>query len=242
MILTQNLQLPLTTRGSANISMSTDIPSVDTDLSLTLPSSELFGLCHKIKSLSLQKALKIVQFASAYEGEGANLIAFEVATLAATQLGLKVMYIDTGTQISGPRKKLSSKLSIPLSVLLHMGGEMSNALVGASGTKLTYTALRWHDNGTLQLSNLEDFANFLQFMRPYYDLIVLSSPAVVADSLAAAISRLADGSIIVVEAGRTRAPVVIQAKQLLLAHGGHVIGAVFNKRRFYIPHWLYSWL
>lgn len=242
MILTQNLTLPLTTRGSANISMTTDIISVDVELTLTLPSSELFGLCHKIKNQSGEKPMKIIQFVSAYESEGANLIAFEVATLAATQIGLKVMYIDTGTKISGARKKLSSRLSIPLSVLLQMGGEMSNALVGAAGTKLAYTALRWHDNGALQLSNLEDFANFLEFMRPYYDLIVLSSPAVVADSLSAAIAKLADGSIIVIEAGRTRAPVAIQAKQLLMTHGGHVIGAVLNKRRFYIPHWIYGWL
>jgi Mrp family chromosome partitioning ATPase len=48
-----------------------------------------------------------------------------------------------------------------------------------------------------------------------------------------------DGVIFVVEAEKTRWPVALAAKEKIVSHGGNILGMVFNKRRFYIPEFVY---
>jgi Mrp family chromosome partitioning ATPase len=46
----------------------------------------------------------------------------------------------------------------------------------------------------------------------------------------------------VVEAERTRSPIVDQARRSIESNGGRMLGVVLNKRRFHIPRFLYQWL
>jgi hypothetical protein len=43
----------------------------------------------------------------------------------------------------------------------------------------------------------------------------------------------------VVEAERTRAPIVEQARRAVEANGGRLLGVVMNKRRYHIPRAIY---
>ena len=49
-----------------------------------------------------------------------------------------------------------------------------------------------------------------------------------------------DGVVIVIEAGKTREQVAVRAKKELEEAGGKVLGVVLNKRKFYIPEWIYK--
>ena len=44
------------------------------------------------------------------------------------------------------------------------------------------------------------------------------------------------------EAGKTREQVAVWAKKELEEAGGKVLGVVLNKRKYYIPEWIYKWL
>jgi protein-tyrosine kinase len=46
--------------------------------------------------------------------------------------------------------------------------------------------------------------------------------------------------VLVVEAEKTKWPVIQDVKEKLISHGGNILGIVFNKRRYYIPRWLYN--
>ena len=50
---------------------------------------------------------------------------------------------------------------------------------------------------------------------------------------------MADATLVVVEAELTRAAVARRLVEQIDDAGGQVIGAVLNKRSFYIPRWLY---
>jgi len=53
------------------------------------------------------------------------------------------------------------------------------------------------------------------------------------------LARSCDGVVIVVEAETTRGPVVQATIETVERFGGRVLGLAFNKRRFYIPRWIY---
>ena len=54
-----------------------------------------------------------------------------------------------------------------------------------------------------------------------------------------AVSSQVDGVILVVEAERTRWPVAASVKESIERGGGRLLGVVFNKRRHYIPAFIY---
>ena len=51
-----------------------------------------------------------------------------------------------------------------------------------------------------------------------------------------------DAVILVLAAETSRVPVIVELHDKLMAQGAPVVGAILNKRRFYIPKWVYSFL
>ena len=56
------------------------------------------------------------------------------------------------------------------------------------------------------------------------------------------LSRFVDGNILVLEAGRTRAPVAAELRDALSASGGAVVGAVLTRYHSNVPRCLRRWL
>jgi Mrp family chromosome partitioning ATPase len=72
-----------------------------------------------------------------------------------------------------------------------------------------------------------------------YDWIVLDGPPVLESPDSATLAAVADGVVIVVQANRTKRPVLIRAVDLLRKAGGRVLGTVLNRRRLEIPEFIY---
>jgi len=70
-------------------------------------------------------------------------------------------------------------------------------------------------------------------------LILVDSPPATTSPEGFALMRKADGVVLVVEADKTRWPVVESVKERILQHGGNVLGLVLNKRRYHIPEFVY---
>jgi Mrp family chromosome partitioning ATPase len=71
-------------------------------------------------------------------------------------------------------------------------------------------------------------------------VVVIDSPAMSQSAAGVVIAPFVDMSLLVVEAERTRAAVARNLIERLDGAGGHVIGAILNKRRFHIPRSIYS--
>lgn len=72
-----------------------------------------------------------------------------------------------------------------------------------------------------------------------YDWVVLDGPPVLESPDSAALAAVADGVVIVVQAGRTKRPVLSRAVDLLRKAGARVVGTVLNRRRLEIPEFIY---
>ncbi len=73
-----------------------------------------------------------------------------------------------------------------------------------------------------------------------YKLIVMDLPSISEGASAIRSAGLADGIILIIESERVRREVVVHAKEQLEKSGTSIIGVVLNKRRFYIPRWVYK--
>ena len=73
-----------------------------------------------------------------------------------------------------------------------------------------------------------------------YKLIVLDLPSISEGISAIKSASQIDGIIFVIESEKVRREVVLNAKEKLEKSGAKILGVVLNKRRFYIPRWLYQ--
>ena len=73
-----------------------------------------------------------------------------------------------------------------------------------------------------------------------YKLIVLDLQSISEGMSAVHSGGVADGLILVVESDKVRREVIDRAREKLLKSGANIICAVLNKRKFYIPRWLYK--
>ncbi|MEQ1705398.1 MAG: GNVR domain-containing protein [Rickettsiales bacterium] len=71
---------------------------------------------------------------------------------------------------------------------------------------------------------------------------IIASSALLRNELGQSLAKQANGSVLVVEAERTRAPVAKEVKRMIEALGGKVVGSVLVKRQMYIPGLVYDLL
>ena len=85
-----------------------------------------------------------------------------------------------------------------------------------------------------------EFSDFLQIMRQTFDFIVLDGPSVFGASETRILASKVDTTILVIRSGKTRKQIAHRAIQQLETTGGKVMGIVLNRRKYYIPDWLYK--
>jgi capsular exopolysaccharide synthesis family protein len=182
---------------------------------------------------------RILLFAGISDGEGTETIVSRFGLVLAA-LGEKVLLIDAQMrepilhqffaidQIPGTTELLSGTLTLtevmrrtPLDGLL--------VIPGGSAVATPFFA---HELDTLY--------DTIDVMKAFADWIVFSCPPINTYNDAVALSGMADGVVLVVQAEKTRWEVAQSAKDRLLKAGANILGVVINDRRHHIPGWLYK--
>ena len=186
------------------------------------------------------KSIKTILFTGTTHGVGASTTAINFATTLACNCRLNVLLIEANLRTPG----LHTTFGIPqeggLADIVSNGNkpafyikkiEPGNLSVVTAGSKLT---------GAVGLFESERFSKFLTAVRAAFDFIILDGPPVPSFAEARVICAKVDGVVLVVEAGKTREQVAVRAKKELEEAGGKILGVVLNKRKYYIPDWIYK--
>jgi Mrp family chromosome partitioning ATPase len=72
-----------------------------------------------------------------------------------------------------------------------------------------------------------------------FDWVIVDGPPVLESPDSASLATAADGVAMVVQAGRTKRPVLTRSVELLRKAGARVLGTVLNRRRLEIPGFIY---
>ena len=215
--------------------------AVAVNLACVLPFRELNRLSRSIDNSLPDMPHRIIQFASAYNSEDASLIAFDVAVVTALA-GKRVLFVDTTGIQHKTAKKLAESLKFTLNAVFTHNKPLGEVMVSAERSNLFYTMLRTSGDASIPLNDLMNFEILIHSLRSSYDFIIMDAVNFMDNTLALSITKAVDGTILVIEAERTRVPVAFQLKKVIEESGGKVIGTVLNKRRFYIPQFIYRWL
>ena len=188
-----------------------------------------------------ETTMQIILFVGAGAKCGTSTAAANFAALLAQEPGAKVLLIDANLRSSERDTSLSTnyldtapRVSLvsgaPQSPVYPVPGS-SNLYLLPSGTKCSMP---------LSLFQPSAFDKFLRTARERFQYVVIDAPPLQGYPESLVLSGKADGVILVVEAEKTRKQNALWAKQQIESAGGRLLGVVLNKRKYYIPKWLYE--
>jgi Mrp family chromosome partitioning ATPase len=195
-------------------------------------------LIHRIQR-NARNSRKVVEFIGPSGGEGTSSIARDFALLMTRRDNLPVLLLDLDLPINGQVAWLAEHtLLLPLAIRIPLPhGTLTFHRVGT--TTLIVSELVLNDDGVDPAKDPLVGSQALDKLRDAFSLIVTDAPPLSSSFEGVAFSVFADATIMVVEAEKTRAPVALDLSERLTDMGAHLVGFVFNKRKFYVPEYLY---
>jgi protein-tyrosine kinase len=195
-----------------------------------LPREELIAFYHALRMQLPQDAPPIVEITSSSRGEGTSTLARDLSNAVASTLGLRVLLvlvesregIEPGLETVATGDALATDVIAPA-----RDGPFYRATLSVFGASARFL----FDSGGME----RVFAELVELV----DIVFIDAPPILAEVGSMVLTRCVGGVVLVVEAERTRAPIVEQARRAIEANGGRLLGVVMNKRRYHIPRAIY---
>ncbi len=203
-----------------------------------LEEKDLLALYQSIISSLPDHGTRVVTISSSYEGEGCTTIASQLAHYAAQKLGQNVLFI--GSELSFG---LVDNRPPSFSILDAAQGRSSikDAITHPHEQAPTMASAYLVQNDRYEsiITNIDKIGQTLTELKKSFSLILIATPGIISKPAGLNIATVSDGVAFVVEAEKTRAPVVRQALNNIQDKGAKILGLILNKQIHYIPSWLY---
>jgi protein-tyrosine kinase len=203
-------------------------------------SAEMTWLHHQVEALLSRSSNKMIQFMGTRRGEGVSTLVREFAKVAVERHGKSVLVLDAAYQDPGRRININVTCEYGWLDLLKEGELVDKAFFRVGDSNLYFAPISVQASMVPPTKDLSASIQFWDKLKEKFDLILIDSSSDVNTSESVAISRNVDGVILVVEAEKTRRKTLKNIKTRIDANGGTIIGVIFNKRKYYIPEYIYK--
>lgn len=182
-----------------------------------------------------------ILFVGSRSNEGTSTIARQLAKTVSLRIGKSVLLID----LDRSRPNLHVYAGLQPEEESNTGdasGGMGNTLCRVEDTSLYVMPLFKTSKVTPRTLESAKESGFWEPLRERFELIIVDSPPATKFPDGPAIVSQVDGVVLVVEAEKTAWQVALSVKEKIIKHGGNILGIVFNKRKYYIPQFIYKHL
>ena len=181
----------------------------------------------------------VVQFIASHKGEGTTTLIREFAKTVVSNLHKRVLLVD-----ADPHGNLITQFSVPATPGWQQASNEQKTVVEIAqpveDSGLFVTQMSTDGSSITPIVEAEFTGEFFEQAQQEFDLVLIdSAPATLAaDSVALSVK--SDGVVLVVEAEKTRWQVANSVKERIEGQGGIILGVFLNKRKHYIPRFIYK--
>jgi capsular exopolysaccharide synthesis family protein len=186
------------------------------------------------------EAIKTILFTGTAQGDGTSTTAVNFAATLARNCQLRVLLVDANLRTPSLDDVFKIDRAPGLSDLVSNSGKSSSQIRKLGSGDLYVLPCGGNNSAPVNLFESSRFDQFLKTVRERFDYVILDAPPAPAFSESRVLSAKVDGVVLVLESGKTRRQVALRAKKELEEAGGKLLGVVINKRRYYIPKWIYK--
>ena len=195
-----------------------------------------------LTSTVLDPSLRILLLTSANTGTGTSTSAMALAAQLAQMSSGRVLLVDASQSPRNLSQQLGLQKERGFSDLLfnHLTPPLLQDCV-VQISSLPFDVLPIGRLGrNAERFNPEQLRHLFRHLAAQYRFVVIDADAVYAASDTLVMSAQVDGVVLVVRGEDTRWEVAQAARQRLAQAGAKVVGSVFNRRKYYMPKWLYN--
>ena len=183
---------------------------------------------------------RVVMFASAVREEGTSTVAAEFAATLASTAEQPVLLIDANLRHPVLHTMFGVARDPGLADHILNDVPLSECLRETDVPHLTVLPVGRRAVAPPRVFSDPRMKRLLKDVRGRFAYVILDMAALVQYSEGFQLSRDVDGVVIVIKAGRTKRELVEHATELLKDAGARVLGIVLNRRRYYIPKFIYE--
>ncbi|MCI0995748.1 CpsD/CapB family tyrosine-protein kinase [Pseudomonas corrugata] len=195
-----------------------------------------------LTSTVLDPSLRILLLTSANTGTGTSTSAMALAAQLAQMSSGRVLLVDASQSPRNLSQQLGLQKERGFSDLLfnHLTPPLLQDCV-VQTSSLPFDVLPIGRLGrNAERLNPEQLRHLFRHLAAQYRFVVIDADAVYAASDTLVMSAQVDGVVLVVRGEDTRWEVAQATRQRLAQAGAKVVGSVFNRRKYYMPKWLYN--
>jgi protein-tyrosine kinase len=186
------------------------------------------------------KSLKSMVFCGTTHGDGATTTATNFAAVLAKDSQLKVLLVDVNLRTPGLHDWYQIDIAPGLSDYISTNNNPTCPTFTFKRKNFCILPSGSTKSSPIGLFDSTRFDQFLQEMREKFDYVILDAPPVPRFSESRVICPKVDGVILIVGSGKTRRQVAFKAKKELEDAGAKILGIIMNRRKYYVPAWIYK--
>jgi protein-tyrosine kinase len=224
---------------AARKATATAAPAVDPEASVHGPRDCYEALKTNILARHPGQAVKTILFSGTAHGDGASTTAINFAATLACNRRLKVLLLEANLRTPGLHAAFDIEADRGLSDIIANGNKPGVYIKKVAPGNMALVTAGSTLTGAVSLFESERFSSFLKAARAAFDYVILDGPPVPGFAEARVLCSKVDGVVLVIKAGKTREQVAVRAKKELEEAGAKILGVVLNKRKYYIPEWIY---
>ena len=195
----------------------------------SIPSESFRALRTRVQFSNIDMdSFKTILVTSCLPGEGKTLISLNLAGSFA-QAGKKVLIVDCDLRKPRLHGVLQAKKSPGLVDYLFHQVPLGNIIHPSEIENLSYIFAGTIPPNPSEILQSKALKQFLDEMRSSFDMIILDSPPVISVTDSEILSRIVDGTILVVSADSTEKEIMTNAVDLVKNQTSSFLGVVLNK-------------
>ena len=183
---------------------------------------------------------KTILFIGTRRGEGASELARKFGQVCATRLGKSVLLLDANQAEPTHLSHYGIAPEHGWEECVRNGTPLKRAVHRIGAERFYAGQVSVQEVSHPRVSDLPRIGAFFTGLKRGFDLTLVDAPAATISSDGLALARRLDGVVLVIEAERTRRQVAEKVRDTIEEHGGNLLGAILNKRRYPIPAFIYN--
>jgi capsular exopolysaccharide synthesis family protein len=202
-------------------------------------SEELYKILATLKSKSTKKSFSIV-FSSVKGKAGASTISINAAKALCKNSNSKVVLIDGNLHTPALHRYFRIKNTDGWTDLLNRKGATEEVLHREKENGFYFIPAGTKTDNPMTVILSEAFSKFNNGLTEHFDYIIFDSAPILTSPETALLAKMASGLILIVESGVTKWEVAKVAKKQLEDNNVNILGAILNKKKHYIPDFIYN--
>ncbi|MBF0457456.1 MAG: CpsD/CapB family tyrosine-protein kinase [Nitrospirae bacterium] len=201
---------------------------------------ELLNFKGNLMSTATGKTVKSIMVTSAMNGEGKTTAALSLAYTLAVNAKDNV-YLADGSWNAPKLDKVFNFGEVPgISDYFRDDIDLNGIVRQTQTANLSVIPFGKKTSNSMEILRPAVLKEKIDELKTRCDYLIFDSASIMGSADMAVLSTFFDGVILVIECEKTKWQVVDLAKGKLESAGANILGVVLNKRKFYIPRWLYG--